>query len=170
MKTTFNNLDEELGLTPSGTTYDSSYHEGEFIAKGYISEAHYEWMSDAWKSGEIKHTQEVLDKMSERMKKNNPMHSPETAAKVTATRLRMFASGELKPNVMGEQARKETSERMKKNNPTHRFPERHNFLGNSYVKGRKWYNNGQENLYTKDEPPEGYVSGMMYKPRKKRLG
>ena len=166
MKKNFDALDKELGLPLSGMTYDSDYHEGEFIAKGYISESHYEWMSDAWKSGEIKHKKEVLEKMSEEMKKNNPMHNPEAVEKMKQTKLAKFASGELKPNVMGEQARKETSERMKKNNPIHRFPERHNFKGNSYVKGRKWYNNGQENIYTYDEAPEGYVAGMMYKPRK----
>ena len=56
----------------------------------------------------------------------------------------------------------------KQKNPTHTHPEKHNFKGNSYVKGRKWYNNGTENLYIFGEPPEGYVEGMMYKSRKKK--
>jgi len=118
-------------------------------------------------SGYISET--VYKECSERMKQNNPMHNPETVEKMRQTKLAKFASGELKPNIMGEQARKEASERMKKNNPAHTHPEKHNNLKvNSYVKGRKWYNNEKENLYIFGEPPEGYVEGMMYKSRKKK--
>tara|TARA_B110000285_G_scaffold183679_1_gene207938 strand:+ start:120 stop:542 length:423 start_codon:yes stop_codon:yes gene_type:complete len=113
-------------------------------------------------------SEEVYRECSERMKQNNPMHNPDVAKKVSETKKRMYESGELKPNVMGEQARKEASERMKKRNPTHTHPEKHNFKGNSYVKGRKWYNNGTENIYILGEPPEGYIEGMMYKSRKKK--
>ena len=111
----------------------------------------------------------VYAERSVEMKKNNPMHDPEIVEKMRQTKRRKFASGELKPSVMGEDARRETSERMKKNNPVHTHPEKHNFKNNSYVRGRKWYNNGIENLYTSEEPPEGFVSGMMYKPRKKKV-
>jgi len=111
----------------------------------------------------------VYAEKSVEMKKNNPMHDPEIVEKMRQTKLKKFASGELKPNVMGEDARREASERMKKKNPVHTHPEKHNFKNNSYVKGRKWYNNGIQNLYTAEEPPEGFVSGMMYKPRKKKV-
>jgi len=69
--------------------------------------------------------------------------------------------------MLQEENRQKVSERMKKHNPAHTHPENNPFLNNSYVKGRKWYNNGVENIYIYDNPPEGYVAGMVYKPRKK---
>lgn len=65
----------------------------------------------------------VYAERSVEMKKNNPMHNPEIVEKMRQTKIRKFASGELKPTIMGEQARKEASERMKKNNPLRKNPE-----------------------------------------------
>jgi len=50
-----------------------------------------------------------------------------------------------------------------------KYPEKNVFKGKSFVKGRKWYNNGEENLYLyPDEPvPDGYVKGMKFVKRKK---
>ena len=69
-----------------------------------------------------------------------------------------------------EEARKKISESMKgDNNPMRKYPEKNVFKGKSFVKGRKWYNNGEENLYLyPDEPvPDGYVRGMKFVKRKK---
>ena len=68
-------------------------------------------------------------------------------------------------------AKKKHSDRMKTEaNPMKRFPEKNPFLGKSFVKGRKWYNNGIENKYLfKDEIiPEGFSEGMVYKARPKK--
>lgn len=70
-----------------------------------------------------------------------------------------------------EEAKKKTSERMKgDNNPMRKFPEKNPGWGTSFVKGKKWYNNGVENLYlSPDETvPEGYVLGMKYSPKKRK--
>lgn len=70
-----------------------------------------------------------------------------------------------------EEARKKTSERMKgDNNPMRRFPEKNPANGNSFVKGKKWYNNGNQNLYLSPEEivPEGYSVGMKYSPKKRK--
>ena len=67
-----------------------------------------------------------------------------------------------------EQAKKKHSERMMgDNNPMRKFPEKNVFSGKSFVKGRKWYNNGEENIYLyPDEPvPDGYVKGMKFVKR-----
>ena len=72
--------------------------------------------------------------------------------------------------MLKEENRKKVSKRMKERNPMHTHPEKNPFLNNSYVKGRKWYNNGVENIYIYGDPPEGYVPGMKYKPRKKSEG
>jgi hypothetical protein len=66
-------------------------------------------------------------------------------------------------------ARKKHSDRMKgDNNPVRRFPDKNPFKGTSYVKGRKWYNNGKENvyLYPDQHIPEGFVPGMKFQERK----
>lgn len=68
-----------------------------------------------------------------------------------------------------DSAKQKTSKRMTGDgNPMRKFPEKNPFLGKSYVVGKKWYNNGIENLYLNpdDDIPEGYVPGMVYKKRK----
>lgn len=80
----------------------------------------------------------VYAEKSVEMKKNNPMHKPESVEKMRQTKLRKFASGELKPNVMGEDARREASERMKKNNPLSKNPE----LTNTAKPVDVYYENG----------------------------
>jgi hypothetical protein len=69
-----------------------------------------------------------------------------------------------------ERSRKIASARMLSDeNPMKKFPEKNPFLGNSYVKGRIWYNNGVENLYlyAHEIVPEGYKKGM--KPYKRKV-
>lgn len=77
------------------------------------------------------------------------------------------------PNQTGMtiKGKKSTAERMKGDgNPMRRFPEKNPFLGKSYVADRKWYNNGEVNMYIKngDLIPDGYIPGMVYRPRKKK--
>ena len=70
-------------------------------------------------------------------------------------------------------AKDKISKRMKgDNNPMRRFPEKNPFNGKSFVKGRKWYNNGVKNLYLyiDDTIPEGFVLGMKPQPNRKSRG
>jgi len=102
------------------------------------------------------------------MTNNNPMKKPAARKKLSETRKRLIASGELKPRVVGDAEKKALSERMMgDNNPLRRFPEKNPFWGKSYVKGRKWYNNGEVNkyLFSDDTIPEGFVIGMKYQKR-----
>ncbi len=65
--------------------------------------------------------------------------------------------------------RKIASDNMKGDrNPMRRFPEKNPFKGKSFVKGRKWYNNGKKNIYLNPNEivPEGFVPGMKYSKRK----
>ena len=158
---------EALGMRPLGFSIDpeEGRDPNETTNHGYISEEHYEWMSKSWASGEISHTQESLKKMSKRMKENNPMKNPETAKKVSESLQGRDAWNKGIPNP-------EQAERMKGDgNPIRRFPEKNCFKNNSYVKGRKWYNNGEENLYLyeDEEIPDGYKPGMKPQTRKKKL-
>lgn len=47
-------------------------------------------------------------------------------------------------------------------NPMKKFPEKNPFIGKSFVKGRKFYNNGIENIYIyeTDVIPAGFIKGM----------
>jgi hypothetical protein len=157
---------EALGMRPLGFSIDPN--EGRDPNEttknhGYISEEHYEWMSKAWASGDIRHREGFLKESSKRMKENNPMKNPETAKKVSESKKGTPAWNKGVPNP-------EQSKRMKENNPVHTHPEKHNFKNNSYVKGRKWYNNGEKNLYLYDheEIPTGYTRGMKHVARKKQ--
>jgi hypothetical protein len=70
-----------------------------------------------------------------------------------------------------DEAKKKISESMKgDNNPMRKYPEKNPGWGKSFVRGKKWYNNGSQNLYlSPDEPiPEGYVVGMKYSPKKRK--
>lgn len=113
---------------------------------------------------------EYYKQWSEVMKEDNPMYDPDVVAKVSKTKKERFESGELKGRKLSEEEKKNLSERMKANNPVHRFPEKHNFKNNSYVQGRKWYNNGEQNLYLYDNEliPPGYKRGMKYVARKRK--
>lgn len=53
-------------------------------------------------------------------------------------------------------------------NPMRKYPEKNPFRGKSFVKGRKWYNNGVQNLYLYDTDivPEGFSPGMKFQKRK----
>ena len=69
-----------------------------------------------------------------------------------------------------EKSRKMASARMlSSENPMRKYPEKNPFLGNSYVKGRIWFNNGIKNLYLYPDEviPYGYVKGMKPYLRKK---
>jgi hypothetical protein len=62
-----------------------------------------------------------------------------------------------------EKSRTKARERMLSDeNPMKKTPEKNPFLGKSYVKGKRWYNNGLENRYlgAHDIVPEGFVPGM----------
>ena len=110
-------------------------------------------MGDAW-----------YKNWSEEMKVNNPMHNKETAKKVSESKKGKPTWNKGIPNP-------EQAERMKGDgNPTRRFPEKHNFKNNSYVAGRKWYNNGEKNIYLYDheEVPPGYKRGMRYVARQRK--
>jgi len=114
---------------------------------------------------------EMKSSRSLAMKLDNPMRNEDVVNKMSQTRKDLFSKG-LLPNPMDSlEARKKASDRMKKNNPMKKFPEKNPFLGKSYVVGRKWYNNGIENKYLFDNEviPEGFVKGMVYKARKKRV-
>jgi hypothetical protein len=79
-------------------------------------------------------------------------------------RSKIFSPGQ------SENSKKRARERMKSNeNPMKKYPEKNPFLGKSYVKGRKWYNNGLENLYLgeSDVVPDGFVPGMKPYNRKR---
>ena len=68
-----------------------------------------------------------------------------------------------------DQAKAKISKRMKGDgNPMRKFPEKNPFKGKSYVIGKKWYNNGIENLYLNPEEqiPPGFSPGMVFKKRK----
>jgi hypothetical protein len=68
-----------------------------------------------------------------------------------------------------QEAKDKISNHMKgDNNPMRKYPEKNPFKGTSFTKGRKWYNNGEKNiyLYAEDVVPEGYVSGMKFAKRK----
>jgi hypothetical protein len=70
-----------------------------------------------------------------------------------------------------ESAKKKISEKMKgDNNPMRKYPEKNPAWGNSYVRGKKWYNNGLQNLYLSSEEiiPDGYTIGMKYSPKKRK--
>jgi len=70
-----------------------------------------------------------------------------------------------------DEARKKTSERMKGDeNPMRRFPEKNPGFGTSFVKGKKWYNNGERNLYLSADQqiPEGFNIGMKFSPKKRK--
>ena len=147
---------EALGMRPLGFSIDPNEgrdpnETNEWRQGGYINEAMYEYLS-------IK------------MTKDNPMKNPETAKKVSDSIKKSFESGKRKARKLTDEERQMHSERMKKNNPAHTHPDKHNFKNNSYVKGRKWYNNGEKNLYLyeDEEVPEGFVPGMKYVPRKKK--
>lgn len=65
-------------------------------------------------------------------------------------------------------SRKKASERMlSEENPMKKFPEKNPFLGKSYVKGKRWYNDGNTNIYLSslDIIPDGFNIGM--KPYKR---
>lgn len=83
---------------------------------------------------------------------------------------RMLSKRQTENNIMwSETARKKHSERMRgDNNPIRRFPDKNPFKGTSYVKGRKWFNNGVQNLYLSPDQiiPDGFVPGMKYQKRK----
>ena len=105
---------------------------------------------------------------SERMKSDNPMKNPETAAKVSQIRKEKYASGELIPRKLSDKERLDISSRMLGDkNPTKRFPEKHNFKNNSYVQGKLCYNDGIKNkyFYPDESIPEGFVRGC--KPYKR---
>ena len=117
---------------------------------GYINALHYEWRAIE-------------------MKKNNPMHNPETTKKVSETLQAQYDNGREVWNKGIPNP--EQAERMKgDNNPMNRFPEKNPFLGQSFVKGRKWFNNGIENkyLYEHEEVPEGFAKGMLPQIRNKK--
>lgn len=61
-----------------------------------------------------------------------------------------------------QKSREMARQRMLTANPMKLNPEKNPFLGTSFVKGRKWYNNGITNLYLyeTDVVPEGFVAGM----------
>ena len=103
------------------------------------------------------------------MKTNNPMFNEETRKKMSETRREKFRNGILMPTVFSDSVRKEISKRMTGNgNPMRKFPEKNPFKGKSYVVGKKWYNNGINNLYLNqnDSVPAGFIPGMVYKKRK----
>lgn len=65
-------------------------------------------------------------------------------------------------------ARRKAKERMSSDeNPMRKYPEKNPFLGKSYVKGKKWYNNGTTNIYLScdEKVPRGFILGM--KPYKR---
>lgn len=67
-----------------------------------------------------------------------------------------------------ENSRKKARERMlSEENPMKKHPDKNPFLGKSYVRGKKWYNNGIVNIYLSphEEIPEGFTVGM--KPYKR---
>ena len=57
---------------------------------------------------------------------------------------------------------------LSEDNPMKKHPEKNPFLGKSFVVGRKWYNNGETNLYLYDTDPipNGFFPGMKYQKRK----
>jgi hypothetical protein len=86
----------------------------------------------------------VYQECSERMKKNNPMHNPETVEKMRKTKIAKFASGELKPCVWDENQRQEISKRMRgDNNPLRKRPE----LTGSAKPIRVFYDDGRIEIY-----------------------
>jgi hypothetical protein len=123
------------------------------------------------KINEARTYQKAKELISTQMKENNPMHDPEVAKKVSNTLRERYASGEIKATGGKSKKSRETARArmLSDDNPMKKNPEKNPFLGKSYVKGRKWYNNGEKNvyLYPDEEVPEGYVPGMVYKQRKK---
>ena len=66
----------------------------------------------------------VYAERSVEMKKNNPMHNPEIVEKMRQTKLKKFASGELKPPVFSDEVRQRMSEqKMGDKNPLRKNPE-----------------------------------------------
>jgi hypothetical protein len=67
-----------------------------------------------------------------------------------------------KPKITPSGRQKLKEKMMGNNNPMRKFPEKNTFKGKSYVVGRKWYNNGKNNLYLNinEEIPPGYFPGM----------
>ena len=114
-----------------------------------LYEQHGHWQDKlAWKglSGQIGREEILAMRRDHGLRTNNPMWKQEAKDKI--------------------------SESMKgDNNPMRKFPESNPFLGKSFVKGRKWYNNGVENLYLYigEVIPEGYVQGMKPQPNRKSI-
>ena len=114
-----------------------------------LYEQHGHWQDKlAWKglSGQIGQEEVIAMRRDHGLRTNNPMWKQEAKDKI--------------------------SESMKgDNNPMRKFPESNPFLGKSFVKGRKWYNNGVENLYLYigEVIPEGYVRGMKPQPNRKSI-
>jgi hypothetical protein len=95
-------------------------------------------MMEASRKDQIRrYTSNQYDKMrrahSNAMKNNNPMHVKETRDKVSKTKKRMFANGELLNPMNGAEARRKVSDHMKINNPMTRFPEKNHTVKRTVV-------------------------------------
>tara|TARA_B110000967_G_C18629327_1_gene432829 strand:+ start:114 stop:734 length:621 start_codon:yes stop_codon:yes gene_type:complete len=111
--------------------------------------------------------QNMKEARSVAMKLDNPMFKQENRDAQSVRAKKLF---ETNNPMWTEEARKKKSESMKgDNNPLRKYPEKNPFKGKSFVKGRKWYNNGEENLYLypDESVPDGYVRGMKFVKRKK---